>query len=277
MSRPGVVITESGIMLIDIADTAPAAKTPASKPDKKTVKTAAQAAAKRPRLVKAARTPVIQVVKSVIAMGPKPWKDTLLQEPDAIFKHLRETGCGLRSRKTWLTYYRNLATVRRMCGGVPVATLLQHPEATLKTVAAAVKSTGLSLHTHAGLLNAVLACMRHALPCKAKAAIKKATETIQKAHQEIHLQADQGAITNRASARQQAGYVSYPQLCAIRDKLEPGSRERLLLSFLTLIPPARNDLACCKLFAYPPSEQEAYKGNYLVLQGKASYICYRLF
>jgi hypothetical protein len=281
--RPGVILTDSGVMLIDLPDT-PVKATPASKQGRwkrPHVETVGQAAAKRPRLVIRAPTPLSQVVQSVISRGPKPWKTTALKEPDPIYKHFKETGCGIRSKKTWLTYVRNITTVRKMCGGVTVLTLLQHPEATIKTVAVAVKSTKLSPHTHSSLLNALLATIRHALSCKSKASLKQTVAVLQKAHHDAHLLAEQGAITNTATERQQAGFMSYSQLCKVRDGLPLGSRERLLMASITFLPPPRNDLACCKLFSAPPGEEQLaqYLGNYMVLQPDpaSSYVVYRMF
>lgn len=119
--RPGVILADNGVMLIEVPDTPAAKATP--KP-RRAVKTVAQAAAKRPRLVRTP-TPVNQVVKSVISMGPKPWKNTVLKEPDPIYKHFKGTGCGIRSRKTYTTYVRNLTTVRKICGGEVTLKLLQ--------------------------------------------------------------------------------------------------------------------------------------------------------
>ena len=272
-----MTITEDGSMLITLPDASPIKATPPVAPRrKKAVKESVkQAAAKRPKLVK---TPT-PLTSGIAARQPKPWKNVVLQ-PDSVFDKFLKTGCGVRSRKSWTTYIRNLTTVRKICGGAKVALLLQNVEVMVAKVAAAVQQTGLSPYTHASLLNSVLAVIRHALPCEVKARIKGQTEKLQHAHKAVHLRADQPAITNCATDRQRAGFVSYTELCKIRDALPANSREKLLLSFLTYIPPARNDLACCRIYRSLPTDEDPYKGNYILLGSSpkgSSYICYRRF
>ena len=270
------MLTEDGGMLITLPDVSPMKPTPPAprnkKPAKQSVK---QAAAQRPKLVK---TPT-PLTSGIAARQPKPWKDVVLQ-PDPVFDKFLRTGCGVRSRKSWNTYIRNLTTVRKICGGAKVALLLQNVDAMVAKVDAAVQHTGLSLYTHASLLNSVLAVIRHALPCEVKARIQKQTEKLQQAHKVVHLKADQPAITNCATDRQRAGFVSYTELCKVRDALPANSREKLLLSFLTYIPPGRNDVACCRIYRSPPTDADPFKGNYILLgsgQKGSSYICYRHF
>jgi hypothetical protein len=78
----------------------------------------------------------------------------------------------------------------------------------------------------------------------------------------------------------QAGWMNLADVCAVRDGLQQGTKERLLLAMHTMIPPARNDLASVKILRTPPTEKDlqVYIGNYIVLpaQGQAL-ICYRVF
>ena len=272
-----MTITEDGGMLITLPDASPMKATPPvaprrKKPAKESVKGAAK---KRPKLVK---TPT-PLTSGIAARQPKPWKDIVLQH-DPVFDKFSKTGCGVRSRKSWTTYIRNLSTVRKICGGAKVALLVQNVDAMVAKVAAAVQETGLSMYTHASLLNSMLAVIRHALPCEVKARIKSQTEKLQQAHKAVHLKADQPALQNCATDRQRAGYIGYTELCKIRDALPATSRERLLLSFLTFIPPGRNDLACCRIYRSAPADEDVYKGNYILLGSGpkgSSYICYRRF
>ena len=199
--------------------------------------------------------------------------------PDPIFDQL-STGCGLTSIKTVQTYINNLTTARKMCGGQTVKTLLKEPQGTVDIIAATVQRHGLSFWSHAAYLNSLLACIRHVLTCpqRAQAEVKKALDIIQKAHKQVHLQASQPMIQNNATPRQQAGYLSYAELCKFRDNLKPCSRERLLLSFLTLIPCPRADLGCCRVYQKEPSQKEldSFRGQYIVLEGQP-HICYRQY
>jgi hypothetical protein len=206
----------------------------------------------------------------------KPWSKVPLQ-PDPHFEKFRMTGCGVASPQSKATYINNLTSVRRICEGAPVAALLKNVDQAIDAVAKAAISAKLSKHTHVGYLASLLAFIRHVLPCQIKASVRPVTERLQKAHKALHLQADQGALQNRASERQAAGWVNYAELCKIRDNLQKGSKARLLLAFATYLPPCRTtDLGFCRLYSAEPQAEDPYTGNYIVL-GKSPLICYRAY
>jgi hypothetical protein len=208
--------------------------------------------------------------------GPKPWSKVPLQ-PDPHFEKFKTTGCGVASPKSKATYINNLTSVRRICSGVPVSALLKNADQVIDAIEKAAISARVSKHTHVGYLASLLAFIRHVLPCEVKATMRPVTEILQKAHKGLHLQADQGALQNAASERQAGGWMSYAELCKIRDSLQRGSKARLLLAFATYLPPCRTtDLGCCKLCLAEAVADDAYTGNYVLL-GKSPLICYRAY
>lgn len=270
--KTGVLLTADGEMLIDLPDSS---MTPGALACKETgpKKLAVAPKAARCRRLTRTSTPSLAVHKTS-GRGPKPWARVALQ-PDQHFDRFRTTGCGVASKRSKSTYLTNLTTVRRICGGAPVATLLKNVDQVVQQVAAAAATARVSKHTHVGYLASLLAFIRHALPCATKASLHPVIERLQAAHKALHLQADQGALQNAASERQAAGWMSYSELCKVRDRLIKGSRARLLLAFATYVPPCRTtDLGCCRLYTTEPAADDPYTGNYIVLS-KAPLICYR--
>ena len=275
--RKSAVTLADGTMVFDLPDPGPPALIKAGMAQK-AVK---EAAAKRPKLDVAA-SPMASVYKPATNNGQKPWKKVPLVSPDSIFDQLStySTGCGLTSKKTVQTYINNLTTARKMCGGQTVEGMLKDAQGTVDTIAAKVQRHGLSLWSHAAYLNSMLACIRHVLTCpqRAQPEVKRTVDIIQRAHKQVHLQASQPMIQNCATPRQQAGYLSYSELCKVRDSLKNGSREQLLVSFLTVIPCPRADLGSCRVYTKQPTPQEldSFKGQYMVLEGQP-HICYRMY
>lgn len=223
-------------------------------------------------------TPSVLIGKRT-SSGKKPWSRLPLQ-PCAITTAL-QTGCGLKP-KSAQTYYKNLRAVRQICGGHSVVELLKNIDTTLGTVDAAVRRFQLSPWTHAAYLSSILSVIRHTVACETKSrpAFKAARDKLQAAHRQAHLLASQPALQNAATDRMQEGWLSLAEVCAVRDSLQQGSKERLLLAMYTMIPPCRNNLACVKIYRQPPTEADLtkYRGNYIVLPAEGqALICYRVF
>ena len=210
----------------------------------------------------------------------RPWSNTQLK-PCPLHKAL-QTGCGIRSAKTVALYCRNLAELRKICNGETCQTLLYHPDTTVRLLDRAATKCGWSKHYHCGLLSALLACIRHTVKCSSKAQpnTKACIAKLQAHHKQIQLLSQQPMIQNTATDREIAGFISYPQLCKVRDSLETGSRERLFLAMLTMIPPCRGgDMACVWIFNKEPSNKELsqYAGNYIVISQQQPHICWRQY
>jgi hypothetical protein len=223
-------------------------------------------------------TPSVLVGKRT-STGRKPWARVQLQ-PCAITTAL-QTGCGLKP-KSAKTYFKNLRSVRQICGGHSVVDLLKNIDSTLNTVDAAVHRFQLSPWTHAAYLSSVLSVIRHTVACetKPKPGFQAARDKLQAAHRKAHLLASQPAFQNAATDRMQNGWMSLAEVCTVRDSLQTGTKERLLLAMYTLIPPCRNDLACVKIYHRSPTDEDltVYRENYIVLPAEGqALICYRVF
>jgi hypothetical protein len=74
-------------------------------------------------------------------------------------------------------------------------------------------------------------------------------------------------LTNEPNERQKNAYVSFEDLIIIRDKLEKGSFDRLLLFMYTAIPPVRSDYYKTQIYKRKPSKN-IENTNYIVLTKK---------
>ena len=74
-------------------------------------------------------------------------------------------------------------------------------------------------------------------------------------------------LTNEPNERQKNAYVSFEDLISIRDKLEIGSFDRLLLFMYTAIPPVRSDYYKTQIYKRKPSKN-VEDTNYIVLSKK---------
>ena len=74
-------------------------------------------------------------------------------------------------------------------------------------------------------------------------------------------------LTNEPNERQKNAYVSFEDLISIRDKLEIGSFDRLLLFMYTAIPPVRSDYYKTQIYKRKPSKN-VEDTNYIVLTKK---------
>ena len=70
--------------------------------------------------------------------------------------------------------------------------------------------------------------------------------------------------SNEPNERQATAYIPFDDLVSIRDKLEEGSFERLLLFMYTAIPPVRSDYYKTKIYTTPP-KKNVEDTNYIVL------------
>jgi hypothetical protein len=75
----------------------------------------------------------------------------------------------------------------------------------------------------------------------------------------------------KMTERQKKAYVPYKEVCKIRDTLEDGSDEKLLLSLYTEMEPVRSDYGDVEILDREPTKKEIGKRNYLVL-GKVNKI-----
>jgi len=204
------------------------------------------------------------------AKSKRPWQHVHL-EPDQIVERLK-SGCGLKSKATVKSYCNLLATARKMCGGVPTESLIRNAAGSIRQIETQAVQAQLSPHSVAGYMTAVLAAIKHVVSCTSKAQLKPEIAQWQAAHKKWSERAQQPYLQNKASQKQARGWVSYQHLCQVRDNLVMGSKERLLFSMYTYIPPCRADLGACRLLDHEPTSKElaALPGNYIVLQPQGS-------
>lgn len=101
-------------------------------------------------------------------------------------------------------------------------------------------------------------CSRQALVTSVQALIKR-SPVLQKAltaealsnwklgSRELSAMTAKRYSSNIPSARQAAAFVSFPEVCRMRDSLSVNSLDRLLLSFYTMTPPCRGDLNAVRI------------------------------
>lgn len=197
----------------------------------------------------------------------RPWHGVELAKGDSIAEQLA-TGCGLRSKATVKSYLRLLKTVRQMCNGVATETIIRNSNSCIQVIEHNARQYKMSPHSVASYMNSVLAAIKHTVACSSKAALQEHIAAWQAAHKRWQLLAVQPYLQNRASEKQQKGWISYPDLCSVRDSLPIGSKARLLIAMYTHIPPCRADLGECPVLPKAPTPQQlaAYQGNYIVLQ-----------
>lgn len=205
-----------------------------------------------------------------------------LAKGDLIAEQLA-TGCGLRSKATVNSYVKLLNTARQMCNGVTTHTMIKNSASCIQMIEQYAKQYKLSPHSVASYINSILAAIKHTVTCQSKAELKAHIDELQAAHKRWQLLASQPYLQNKASAKQQKGWISYQGLCGVRDSLPIGSKARLLIAMYTHIPPARADFGECPILQKTPTPQQlaAYKGNYIVLQpasnNQLSYLHLRQF
>ena len=86
-------------------------------------------------------------------------------------------------------------------------------------------------------------------------------------HQEVRAPINAKYQSNEPNSRQKEAYISFEELVKIRNKLEDGTSEKLLLSMYTMIPPVRSDYY--KIAIYK-TENEVTDDidNYLIMNSK---------
>lgn len=179
-----------------------------------------------------------------------------------------KTGCSLRSKHTHRTYMQLLSTARKMCGGVSTEVMVKAPDASIAAIEKYAAYYQLSSNSVTSYLGAILAVIKHTVSCASKAKLCNDIAQWQEAHKEWQLRAQQPYLQNRATKKQQAGWISHVDFCRVRDGLPDGSKAKLLFSMYSYIPPCRADLGDCRIFAKTPSTKEMteFPGNYICMQ-----------
>ena len=115
--------------------------------------------------------------------------------------------------------------------------------------------------TQKSYISAILAVFKHTpgLKDKYRQHYYKWYEGFKKNHNSI----DENYKHNKPSEKQKEGYVEYKDIIKKRDSLLEGSKERLLLSLYTYLPPLRSDFN--KIYIYEKEPKTYEYDNYITL------------
>lgn len=129
-----------------------------------------------------------------------------------------------------------------------------------------IKNHSTSLQTQKSYISAILAIFKHTP--KLKDTEKVYYHEWYTAFKEIHNQIEDRYKLNIPSDKQKEAYVPYNEIVTKRDSLKKGSKERLVLSMYTYLPPLRSDFN--KVFIYSKEQNTYDHDNYIILQGKGA-------
>jgi len=135
--------------------------------------------------------------------------------------------------------------------------ILTHPEKYIQWI----KDHSQSLQTQKSYISAILAIFKHTPDMKKKE--QKYYYDWYQGFKEIHELIDKRYKLNEPSDKQKDSYVSFEDIIKKRDSLPIGSKERLLLSLYTYLPPLRSDFNEVYLYLEEPKSFE-YK-NFMML------------
>lgn len=136
--------------------------------------------------------------------------------------------------------------------------ILTHPAKYLEWI----KNHSSSLQTQKSYISSILAIFKHTTP-----SLKEKEQVHYYAwyseFKRIHDEIDNRYKQNEPSLKQRKAYVPFPEIIAKRDTLKKGSKEKLLLSLYTYIPPLRSDYN--KVYIYHSIKDKYEHDNYVLL------------
>jgi hypothetical protein len=137
-----------------------------------------------------------------------------------------------------------------------------------------VFKTYMEAQTRKAYLVAVLALFKHVkdLKCNNGDSYDKYYKYHKEVNEEIHERYRSGV----ASDKQAQEYMAWPEIIQKRDefgKKNYGSKEHLLISMYTYLPPVRQDFIKVKLIPKMPWGSKANEGNFIVLKSRGPSIC----
>lgn len=127
-----------------------------------------------------------------------------------------------------------------------------------------IKNHSSSLQTQKSYISAILAIFKHTP--KMKDTEKAHYHEWYGAFKTIHDKIEDRYKLNSPSDKQKEAYVPYKEIVEKRDTLKKGSKERLVLSMYTYLPPLRSDFN--KVFIYKKEYKTYEHDNYIILLDK---------
>ena len=127
-----------------------------------------------------------------------------------------------------------------------------------------VKEHSTSLQTQKSYISAILAVFKHTPE------MKKTKQTYYyewyQGFKEIHKQIDHRYKLNEPSEKQKKAYVAFQDIIKKRDELQKGTKERLVLSMYSHLPPLRSDFN--EVFIYKEKPTKPQHANYIYLDSQ---------
>lgn len=131
-----------------------------------------------------------------------------------------------------------------------------------------IKKRSKSLQTQKSYISAILALFKHTSGLKEKE--KKNYYDWYSEFSSIHKQIEAKYKLNEPTKKQREAYVSYENIVKKRDEMVSGSKEKLLLSVYTYLPPLRSDFNCIYIYKEKPTEFKHH--NYILLYDKPTLV-----
>jgi hypothetical protein len=126
-----------------------------------------------------------------------------------------------------------------------------------------IKDHSASLQTQKSYISAILAVFKHTPD------MKKNEQSFYyewyNGFNEIHKQIENRYKLNEPSEKQKKAYVSFEDIITKRDELTKGTKERLILSMYSHLPPLRSDFN--EIFIYKEKPTKPQHSNYIYLDG----------
>ena len=143
-------------------------------------------------------------------------------------------------------YLRRYEVIKTKVYKKPIEYILKHPQQFLKqlnkyseTTNGRVGNTNLGLHAKDGYISAMKALFIYNQELKERHNyLLEEWDTIQMT---VRKPIEDKYKSNKPTIRQEAGFISYPDIINIRDSLKDGTIEKLLVTLYTEIPPVRSD------------------------------------
>jgi hypothetical protein len=131
-----------------------------------------------------------------------------------------------------------------------------------------IKNRSKSLQTQKSYISAILALFKHTPGLKEKE--KKNYYDWYSEFSSIHKQIEAKYKLNEPTKKQREAYVSYENIVKKRNEMDSGSKEKLLLSVYTYLPPLRSDFNCIYIYKEKPTEFK--HNNYILLYDKPTLV-----
>ena len=186
---------------------------------------------------------------------------------DYYLNFIRETH-NLKDVSKKLYENKILAIIKDIMPGSTINSLIKDPEVfneKLKAYSLANKGRimdTLSIHVIESYFTAIIALFIYNQKLREdNAELYQKWKTLQSKYKDS---IDNNYKSNEPSDRQKLAYIPFDEIIKIRDKLPPGSIERLLIMMYTEIPPARSDYHRTKIVDTIPSDLNGDQ-NYIVV------------